>query len=90
MAGYHTILLHAHLPFVRHPEWDNFLEEDWYYEAVTETYLPLLQMFERLTNDGVDWRLTMSLTPPLLNMMAGAGQAMSGPCLSPEGSVSRY
>ena len=34
------LLLHAHLPFVRHPEHDEFLEEDWFYEAITETYLP--------------------------------------------------
>ena len=42
--GYLALVLHAHLPFVRHPEHDPFLEEDWLYEAITETYLPLLAM----------------------------------------------
>lgn len=68
--GYLSLVLHAHLPFVRHPEHDSFLEEDWFYEALTETYIPLLDMFERLRGDGVDFRLTMSLTPTLLSMMA--------------------
>jgi 1,4-alpha-glucan branching enzyme len=67
--GYFALVLHAHLPFVRHPEHERFLEEDWYYEALTETYLPLAGMMDGLTRDGVPWRLTMSLTPPLCAMM---------------------
>ena len=61
--GYLCLVLHAHLPFVRHPEYEDFLEEDWLYEAITETYIPLLDAFEGLERDGVDWRLTMSVTP---------------------------
>lgn len=68
--GYLTIVLHAHLPYVRHPEYEDFLEERWFFEAMTETYIPLLDMFEKLYNDGIDFRLTMSLTPPLVSMMA--------------------
>lgn len=68
--GYLTLVLHAHLPFVRHPEYDDFLEEDWLYEAITETYIPLLQVFEGLERDGVDWRVTMSISPTLAAMLA--------------------
>lgn len=67
--GYLALVLHAHLPFVRHPEHDDFLEEDWFYEAITETYIPLLTMMEGLVRDGVEFRLTMSLTPPLCAML---------------------
>jgi 1,4-alpha-glucan branching enzyme len=66
--GYLLLVLHAHLPFVRHPEYEEFLEEDWLYEAITETYIPLINMFDRLLEEGVDYRLTMSLTPPLIAM----------------------
>lgn len=66
--GYFTLLLHAHLPFVRHPRHARFLEENWFYEALTEAYLPLLVMLENLIQDGVDFRLSMSLTPPLVSM----------------------
>ena len=68
--GYLTLVLHAHLPYVRHPEFDDFLEEDWLYEAITETYVPLLEVFQGLERDGVDWRLTMSITPTLAGMLA--------------------
>jgi len=67
--GYLCIVLHSHLPYVRHPEHENFLEEDWLYEAITETYIPLILVFEGLLNDGVDFRLTMSLTPTLISML---------------------
>ena len=69
-TGYLSVVLHAHLPFVRHPEHPSFLEEDWLFEAMTETYVPLLRMMDRLWADGVDFRLTMSLTPPLCEMLA--------------------
>jgi 1,4-alpha-glucan branching enzyme len=68
--GYLCLVLHAHLPFVRHPEHNDFLEEDWFYEGITETYIPLLEMFDALERDGVDWRLTMSVTPTLAAMLA--------------------
>jgi 1,4-alpha-glucan branching enzyme len=67
--GYLAMVLHAHLPFVRHPEHERFLEEDWLYEAITETYLPMLEVMQGWERDGVPWRLTMSLTPPLLSML---------------------
>jgi 1,4-alpha-glucan branching enzyme len=63
------MVLHAHLPFVRHPEYEDFLEEDWFYEAVTETYIPLIKVMEGLVRDNVDFRLTMSMTPPLCSML---------------------
>jgi 1,4-alpha-glucan branching enzyme len=67
--GYLSIVLHAHLPYVRHPEHERFLEEEWFYEAITETYIPLIKAFQALLRDGVDFRITMSLTPTLLSMM---------------------
>ncbi len=67
--GYLALVLHAHLPFVRHPESDYVLEEEWLYEAITETYIPLIRVFEGLKRDGIDFKLTMSLTPPLVQML---------------------
>jgi 1,4-alpha-glucan branching enzyme len=67
--GYLALVLHAHLPFVRHPESDYVLEEEWLFEAISETYVPLIKMFEGLKRDGVDFKMTMSLTPPLVSML---------------------
>jgi 1,4-alpha-glucan branching enzyme len=67
--GHVVIFLHAHLPFVRHPEYPDFLEEDWLYEAITETYIPLLAIVERWHGDSIAARVTFSITPTLLEML---------------------
>ncbi|UCH53508.1 MAG: DUF1957 domain-containing protein [Pseudomonadota bacterium] len=67
--GYFALVLHAHLPFVRHPEHARFLEEDWFFEALTECYLPLLDVFETLASERVPYFVTISLSPTLLSMM---------------------
>jgi len=67
-VAYLSLVLHWHLPFVRHPEQPRFLEEDWFFEALSETYLPLLQSWARLEADGVPFRLTVSVSPPLAEM----------------------
>jgi 1,4-alpha-glucan branching enzyme len=67
--GYLAMVLHAHLPFVRHPEATSYMEEEWFFEAITETYVPLLLAFENLCRDGIDFRLTISFSPSLLAMM---------------------
>jgi len=67
--GYLNLVLHAHLPFVRHPEHADFLEEDWLFEAISETYIPLIDMMNRLVADGVPFRLPMTLSPTLAEML---------------------
>ena len=44
--GYWCPVLHAHLPYVRHPEYPQFLEEDWFFEALTETYVPIVSVLD--------------------------------------------
>ena len=62
------LVLHGHLPYVHHPAYADFLEEDWFFEACVETYLPLLFILEDLAADRVPVRLAVGLTPPLLEM----------------------
>jgi 1,4-alpha-glucan branching enzyme len=74
MQGYLSLVLHAHLPFVRHPEHPKFLEENWLFEAITETYIPLLRILEAWARDGMDAPITLTLSPTLCSML-------SDPCL---------
>src|SRR5437870_5853315 len=67
--GYLALVLHAHLPFVRHPEHEKFLEENWLFEAITETYIPLLQMLEGWRRQEMEGPLTLTLTPTLCSML---------------------
>ena len=68
-VGQLSIVLHAHLPFVRHPEYDDPLEERWLVEALLECYLPLLRMLEGRAARGAGGRVTISLSPTLLAML---------------------
>jgi len=68
-AGYQCIVLHAHLPYIRHPECESFLEENWLFEAITETYIPLILLLERLGAAGYRDCLSLSLSPSLMTML---------------------
>lgn len=67
--GYFSLVLHAHLPFIRHPEHESFLEENWLFEAITDTYIPLVRVFDELIDDGVDFKITVSFSPTLIAML---------------------
>ena len=64
------LLLHAHLPFVRNPRYDRFLEENWLFEALTESYLPLVQSLSHLAEKGVPGMLNLSISPTLIAMLS--------------------
>ena len=64
-----NLILQAHLPYVRHLEYPKFLEENWLFESMNETYIPLLRMLERLDRDGVDFRLSICFSPTLSTML---------------------
>ena len=67
--GYFALVLHAHLPFVRHPEHEKFLEENWLFEAITESYVPLIQIMDGWLRDGMETGCTLTLTPTLCSML---------------------
>src|SRR5512141_82757 len=67
--GYLLLILHAHLPYVRHPEYERFLEERWLFEALSETYIPLIKFMDAMRREGVSFKLTLSVSPTLANML---------------------
>jgi 1,4-alpha-glucan branching enzyme len=71
--GIISLVLNAHLPFVRdfQNSDDLFLsvEEDWFFESLSETYLPLLGFFDRLDADHIPFRIRLSVSPLLCQML---------------------
>ena len=65
-----ALVLNAHLPFVRKPEFNAFFEERWLFEAISETYLPLLRLFRKLEAEGVPFKLSIAISPTLLSMLS--------------------
>ncbi len=66
--GYFALVLHAHLPYIRHPKDPGIMEERWLFEAITECYVPLIRSFEKLVKEGTRFKITLSLSPPLVSM----------------------
>ena len=65
-----ALVLHAHLPYVRQPDQERALEEYWLHEAIADCYLPLLEVLTAAEARGGRLRLTLSLSPTLLTMLA--------------------
>ncbi len=69
-AGDLALVLHAHLPYVRSGE-PGSLEEDWYFQALQECYLPLLALLEKAAADPEQRpKLTLGLSPTLLSLLS--------------------
>lgn len=69
--GAFTFVLHSHLPYCRKAgRWPH--GEEWLHEATAETYVPLLEALYDLRADGVPFRLTLTLTPVLVEQLADA------------------
>src|SRR5262245_14573071 len=68
--GHLVLVLNAHLPFVRHPAREDVPQEQWLFQALTESYIPLLDVLGSLERDRIPTRLTLSLSPALLGMLA--------------------
>jgi len=67
--GAFTFVLHSHLPYCRRAgRWPH--GEEWIHEAASETYLPLLDQLFRLRGARVPVRLTLGLTPVLVEQLA--------------------
>jgi 1,4-alpha-glucan branching enzyme len=67
--GSFCLVLHGHLPYVlRHGQKPHGAA--WLYEAVAETYLPLLDLIGESAVNGVNPALTIGLTPILLEQLA--------------------
>ncbi|MBI2982628.1 MAG: 1,4-alpha-glucan branching protein, partial [Chloroflexi bacterium] len=64
-----AIVLHSHLPYARGAgRWPH--GEEWIHEAVLGTYLPILTTLHDLRAADVPFRLTVGLTPVLLDQLA--------------------
>ena len=67
-AKYFSLVLHSHIPYVlAHGSWPHGM--DWLFEAAAESYLPLLDVFYRLREEGISPRVNISFTPVLMEQL---------------------
>ncbi len=67
--GSFTFVLHSHIPYARKAGVWPFGEE-WIHEALSETYIPILNILYDLVEEGVKPRLTLGITPVLAEQLA--------------------
>ena len=67
-SGNFVLILHTHLPWVlNHGKWPH--GEDWLTEAVAECYVPLLNVFNDLLNEGISPNVTLDISPVLCEQL---------------------
>ena len=68
-VGGFTFVLHSHLPYCRNAgRWPH--GEEWIHEAASETYIPLLNALCDLKQEGCSFKLTLGITPVLVEQLA--------------------
>ena len=68
-VGGFTFVLHSHLPYCRNAgRWPH--GEEWIHEAASETYIPLLDALYDLRQEGFLFKLTLGITPVLVEQLA--------------------
>lgn len=69
MPGSFAFVLHSHIPYVlAHGRWPHGM--DWLSEVTAETYIPLLDVLQRLAAEGISPKVTLGLTPVLVEQLA--------------------
>jgi 1,4-alpha-glucan branching enzyme len=67
--GAFTFVLHSHMPYARLAgRWPH--GEEWVHEAICETYIPLLNALYDLKEQGVNYKITIGITPILAEQLA--------------------
>ena len=67
--GYFSLILHGHMPWCKKSGvWP--AGEQWFTEAATETYIPMLNILRELHDKGIKTAITINITPILAEMMA--------------------
>ncbi len=67
--GSFTFVLHSHLPYVLgYGSWPH--GTDWLNEAAAETYIPLLNILNKLIEEGISPKITIGMTPVLVEQLS--------------------
>lgn len=67
--GKFALVLHSHLPYViSHGKWPHGM--DWLSEAACECYIPLLNVFYKLLDEGIKPKVTIDISPILAEQLA--------------------
>lgn len=67
LYGSFVLVLHSHIPYVLG---QNRMEEEMLLDAAIETYIPLLDVLNRLVKEGISPKVTIGISPVLAEQLA--------------------
>lgn len=69
LVGYLGLILHGHIPWCKKSgTWP--AGEEWLFEAINETYIPILNILRELKENGLKTAITINITPILAEQLA--------------------
>ncbi|MHA1292759.1 MAG: glycoside hydrolase family 57 protein [Promethearchaeota archaeon] len=69
ILGYFGLVLHGHIPWCKKSgTWP--AGEEWLFEAMNETYIPMLNVLRELKDEGIKTAITINITPILAEQLA--------------------
>ena len=69
-AGYLCLFIHAHLPYAALISANAAYHDEWLCASLFESYLPLLELFDRLSKEGIPYRVNLGISPTILEMIS--------------------
>lgn len=70
IPGAVLFIFNAHIPYIKKNRKKSAGDERWLFQAAGESYLPLIDVFLRLKNEGTPFKVAFSLSPTLITMLA--------------------
>ena len=65
-----AITINCQKPFIRHLDDEHVSKNTAFFNAISDTYLPLLNMFADLEAEGIPFKVNMVISPTLCDMLA--------------------
>lgn len=71
-TGYLCLFINAHMPYVAPLENNYAYLDKWLCTSIFASYLPLIDMLDRLSQEGVPYKVNMAVSPSLLEVLTSA------------------
>ena len=74
-TGYVCFFLNAHLPYIAPLKANAAYHDTWVCSTLFDSYLPLLELFDRLAEEGVPYCINLGISPVIMEMITSPAAA---------------
>ncbi|MDO5295820.1 MAG: DUF1957 domain-containing protein [bacterium] len=73
--GYLCFFINAHLPYMAPLTANTVYQDNWLCNTLFNSYLPILELFDRLAEEGIPYCVNLSISPVVMEMIASPAMA---------------